>query len=158
MPEFKSRRFEISHAQHLEGSPSEVFPLLCPTREYDWIETWSCELIQSASGFAEPNCVFSTAVPHAEQELWIVSRYEPARAIEFVKFAADLYVVKYNITLSPLEGGRTLAVWSQIFTGLTAAGNDYVDSIDRSAYHARMEHLEKQMNHYLATGQMLVAA
>lgn len=158
MPEFKSHRMEISHAQHINGSPSDVFPLLCPTREYEWIEGWSCELIKSASGFAEPNCVFSTTLPHAKQELWIVSRYEPARAIEFVKFAADFYVVKFNITLSPLESGRTLAVWSHIFTGLTDAGNAYVDRFDKSAYRTRIEHVEKQLNHYLATGQMLVAA
>ncbi len=158
MSEFKSQRCEISHVQHLDGLPSEVFPLLCPTREYDWIDTWSCELIQSTSGFAEPNCVFSTNLPQGGQELWIVSRYEPARAIEFVKFAANLYVVKYNITLSPLDGTRTLAVWTQIFAGLTEAGNEHVDSIDPSAYHTRMEHIERQLNHYLATGQMLVAA
>ena len=46
----------------LSGSPEQVFPLLCPTREYDWIETWQCELIYSDSGFAEPGCIF-TIVP-----------------------------------------------------------------------------------------------
>jgi len=26
----------------LAAAPDQVFPLLCPTREYDWIVSWKC--------------------------------------------------------------------------------------------------------------------
>lgn len=38
---------------------SEIFPLLCPTREYDWIEGWECDLLYSESGIAEQDCIFN---------------------------------------------------------------------------------------------------
>ena len=28
----------------VEASPEQVFPLLCPVREYDWIAVWQCEM------------------------------------------------------------------------------------------------------------------
>jgi len=158
MTEFKSSRIEVSHVQHLEGAMSDIFPLLCPTREYDWIESWACDLIYSASGFAENNCVFSTELPDGGREHWIVNRFEPSRTIEFIKFAAGLYVVKYDITLWPLPDGRSIAVWSQTITGLTDAGNEIIDNFDRDAFHAKFERIEKELNHFLATGQMLAAA
>ncbi len=29
----------------LEGTPENVFPHLCPIKEYEWIEPWCCTLI-----------------------------------------------------------------------------------------------------------------
>ena len=151
-------RRALSPVQHLDAPPGAVFPLLCPTREHDWIEGWSCKLIHSVSGFAEANCVFATNMDHGQEEVWIVSRFEPPRMIEFVKFAAGLYVVKYDITLSPADDGATVAIWTQTFTGLNDAGNQSLDRLDPAAFHDRFAKLEQRLNHYLATGRKLVAA
>ena len=74
--------------QRYEATPETVFPLLCPVREYDWLEMWDCTMVWSASGVAEQDCVFTTAFPDAGREVWVVSRYEPGRAIEFVRISA----------------------------------------------------------------------
>jgi hypothetical protein len=37
------------HTIVLEANPNAVFPLLCPVREYEWIESWKCDLIYSDS-------------------------------------------------------------------------------------------------------------
>ena len=55
-----------THTMLLEGTPESVFPLLCPIREYAWIEPWRCTLIYSESGYAEQDCVFQTDFPQAE--------------------------------------------------------------------------------------------
>ena len=34
-------------------SQDSLFALICPTREYDWIPGWSCDLLHSDSGYAE---------------------------------------------------------------------------------------------------------
>lgn len=60
MSVFKGIRKTLSHSQQLNGTKEQIFPLLCPIREYDWIENWSCDLIYSDSGFAECDCVFRT--------------------------------------------------------------------------------------------------
>ncbi len=31
-----------SFKMQLTAAPDKVFPLLCPTREYDWIDSWKC--------------------------------------------------------------------------------------------------------------------
>ena len=102
MSDFKAICKTVSHTQQLNATREKIFPLLCPTREYDWIEDWDCTLIHSDSGFAEPNCVFSTQGTTTKfdkefNEIWVVSCYEPPARIEFVKFAAKLYVVKYEV-------------------------------------------------------------
>jgi hypothetical protein len=57
-----------------------VFPLLCPVREYEWIEPWSCDMVFSESGLAENNAVFRTHFPaQGGEETWVVCRYEKDR-------------------------------------------------------------------------------
>ena len=36
----KPNRVTRTLAQHLVAVPSNVFPLLCPVREADWIDDW----------------------------------------------------------------------------------------------------------------------
>jgi len=145
----------FSHRFNVNATAAEAFPLLCPTREYDWIETWSCRLVYSNSGFAEANCVFETDLPHDEKEIWIVSRYEPPRAIEFVKMAAGRYVVKYDVSLSPNDDGTASSLWTQTLIGLSEAGNQYIDEFDSAAFHEKMDMLGKMLNYYLSTGKKL---
>ena len=47
----------------LKGTPDDIFPLLCPVREYEWLETWQCEMIYTKSGFTELDCIFKTSLP-----------------------------------------------------------------------------------------------
>lgn len=145
----------VSHRVAVKATPEDIFPLLCPTREYDWIETWSCRLIHSLSGVAENNCVFETGFPVSEKEVWIVSRYEPCRAIEFVKMAAERYVVKFDVSLNPNDNGSTDTVWTQSLIGLNGAGNRYVEDFDTGAYHEKIEMLGKMLDHYLSTGERM---
>ena len=56
----KPNRVSRSYTQHLGAPPTEVFPLLCPVREAEWVKDWRPRLVLSDSGFAEPDCVFIT--------------------------------------------------------------------------------------------------
>ena len=38
MTDFKAERVVKSYTMHLGAPPAEVFPLLCPVRETEWIE------------------------------------------------------------------------------------------------------------------------
>ncbi len=139
----------------LAATPETVFPLLCPIREYDWIDTWKCRLIYSDSGYAELDCVFKTDFPaDGPEDAWVVCRHEPPRRIEFVR-VNPLRAIRYTICLREALPGRTEADWSQVFTGLNEEGDALVRSLDAAAFSRRMDELEKMLNHYLATGQML---
>jgi hypothetical protein len=123
-PGFRGKRARTEYAHELTAPPEDVFPLLCPVREYDWLEGWTCEMIYSESGVAEENCVFRTdRAPHG-LSTWYVTRYEPLREIEFVVVATDM-ATRLSIRLERTPAGTKLH-WTRLFTGLTDAGNAHV--------------------------------
>jgi hypothetical protein len=138
----------------LAAAPGAVFPLLCPTREYDWIDTWKCRMIFSDSGFAEQDCIFKTDFPSdGPEDTWVVSRHEPPVLIEFVRVNA-LRAIRYTIRLRETAAGDSEADWRQVVTGLNDEGNAFVRGLDENAFSQRMGEVEKMLNHYLVTGQM----
>ena len=40
------------HERVLAASAGEVFPLLCPAREADWIPGWDSDIVHSGTGYA----------------------------------------------------------------------------------------------------------
>lgn len=148
-------RTVLSHTLHAAGTPEAVFPLLCPVREYEWIDAWDCELVFSTSGTAEIDCVFRTAFPQdGPEDTWVVSRYESPRAIEFVRVNA-LRAIRYAIRLQNAEEGRSTWIWSQTLTGLTDEGDALVASADPAAFAEKIGGIERKLNHFLVTGTML---
>jgi hypothetical protein len=152
--DFTAKRCFLSAQQHLNFVPGKIFPQLCPTREYDWIETWECELIYSESGFAELDCVFTTHFPDNEKETWVVDRYEPNELIEFVR-TAESWVIRYSIRLSNNNDGSTTLFWLQVITALNENGNKYVDNCSNEGFRQQVKALEKMLGHFLETGEML---
>ncbi len=140
--------------QHLLAPPEKVFPLLCPTREYEWLEPWKCRIVHSESGFAELDCVFVTDFPGEGEDVWSVSVYHPSEEIQFVRFNG-LRVIRYSITLAGNGDGTTTAEWKQVLTGLGEAGNRLVERVTDAAYREKIAVLERRLNHYLTTGTML---
>lgn len=120
MSESKRRTTEYEHS--VPAPPEAVFPLLCPVREYEWIEGWECEMVYSESGFAEDNCVFRTRHPVLGPMTWHVSRYEPPARIEFVVLAPERVAMRLSVELEPAGGGTKLR-WRRVFTGLSEEGN-----------------------------------
>jgi hypothetical protein len=152
---FTAVRCVNTAVQHLNAPPHKVFPLLCPVREYEWIESWECRLIYSDSGFAEDNCIFTTRFPsQGDEEVWVVSRYEKDREIHFVR-VNDLRVIRFFITLTDNGDGTTTAVWKHVATGLNERGNDWVRNCTDAAFQQTVQSREKMLNHFLATGEML---
>jgi hypothetical protein len=45
----KAQQHFVSCNQLLQFTSEMIFPLLCPQREYDWIESWKCNIIYSKS-------------------------------------------------------------------------------------------------------------
>ena len=142
--------------QTLSGTPDRVFPLLCPVREYEWLENWDCGLIYTRSGVAELDCVFTTAFPgEGGKETWVVSEYEPNRKIAFVRFN-PLRTIRYTITLEAAAEG-TKAVWEQVITGLNEEGNEWVHANSDEKFESMIRRLESQINYFLTTGRMLTS-
>ena len=112
----------ITHRQVFQTTPDKLFPLLCPTREYDWIDGWHCELIYSQSLRQEYNLIIKTDFFQID-EVWVVSHFEPNRAIEFTRVSTDLSV-KVDITICDNLDGTSTGDWTIYATALTAQGNE----------------------------------
>lgn len=155
MTDFSAKRIRLSHRQHYIAPASKVFPLLCPTREYDWIESWKCDLVYSQSGFAEEDCIFTTDFPQdGGHETWVVINFRPNESIQFVR-VNDIRVIRYRITLADHSDGSCSAEWEQVITALNERGNRFVESLSQERYSEEKKILESLMNHYLRTGQRL---
>jgi hypothetical protein len=158
MSGFKSVRKVKQYVMILCAPPAEVFPLLCPVREYEWIEPWTCDMVYSVSGVAEDNAVFRTNfTTQGGEETWVVCRYEKDRAIEFIRWVPDLKVNRLDVALVPVEDA-TRATWTHTYTGLSEAGNQWIRNLTEDTFRREKEVLEKMLNHYLKTGTMLSMA
>jgi hypothetical protein len=150
---FKSKRHYVFCEQLLNSSPAKIFPLLCPKKEFDWLETWNCDIIFSESGFAELDCVFKTDFPGDVKETWIVDRYEKDKIIQFIKFS-EPRVIRYTISLTDKNDGTTTAKWEQTITSLNNEGNLYIENYQNAEFEKKIKGLEKILNHYLETEKM----
>ena len=135
---------------HVSAVPDRVFPLLYPVREYEWIETWRCEMVHSKSGFAELDCVFKTRHGDVE-DVWTVSRYEPNERIEFV-VTSVFRVMRYRFTLSPEGEHATRIVIEQTATALNRENEKHAQD---PHFEIHMKTLEIMLNYYLTVGSMI---
>lgn len=148
-------RTVVSHVMQLAAAPGEVFPLLCPVREYEWIDGWQCEMIHSASGVAEAGAVFRTSFAQdGPIDTWVISRYEPPRAIEFVR-VNPLRAIHYAIHLESEDAEHSGWRWTQTLTGLDAEGEALVAAVDAKVFAQKIAVLEAKLAHFLITGTML---
>lgn len=142
-------RKHFSRSQHVKAPPDDVFPLLCPVREYDWIPGWDCRLVYTASGVAEPGCVFQTdREADGGLDTWVVSRHEPCARVGFVRINA-LRAMQYDIRLEARPDGSTILVWEQVVTALSDEGDRHVAALRESDFAATIDKLEELLNRYL---------
>ena len=147
-----------AYTQSIHGTPEQVFPLLCPVREGEWLEGWAehCRLVQSASGVAEPGCVFVTHHPGEPETVWVVTRHRPDEGIvEFCHVQAGIEAVTLEIAVSAVPTGSSVAIR---YTAVPLPGADLADVERRwsqAAFDDDLHWWELSMNHYLASGTML---
>ena len=91
------------HVMQIAASPAVVFPLLCPVREADWIDGWSCEMLHSESGLAELGCVFKTNRAPENEAFWIMTRCDSPREAEYVRFVTGKMFVVLRFQLAALR-------------------------------------------------------
>lgn len=147
---FRAKRRIFQYSGDISAPPEAVFPLLCPVREYEWIDGWTSQVIFSDSGVAEENCIFKSGFLDM---IWNVCRYEPPQRIEFSAVAPDKIVLRLNLYVERLPTGTRLH-WTRIFTGLSPAGNDIIDALPTHQERG----LTQMLEYYLKTGKMLRAA
>ncbi|MGD9186845.1 MAG: hypothetical protein PVI89_01460 [Desulfobacteraceae bacterium] len=155
MLEFEPIRLNKKYKMTVPGTNKQVFPLLCPVREYDWLPYWNCDIIYSESGIAEQGCVFTTDLPGRGKMIWIVTKYDPPTQIQYTIFKHDSHVWNLNVTIETISEFKSNLVWCHEFTALTKSGNEYLTSYTEEAHQSHLKRIEDSLIHYLGTGNML---
>jgi hypothetical protein len=146
----KGDRFERNARLFVPAPASEVFPLLCPVREYEWIPDWRCEMVWSKSGVAERDTMFTTKIMPIGKEFWTCTLYEPPRRIEYLLTHGSKFAMKLELGLSE-EGGKTVLDWTMRSTAVGSVWRRLLRSrFGGEGFDAMMSAKERQLAEYFA--------
>ena len=147
-------RVRQTYRQRLRAAPATVFRLLCPVRETEWANGWLPDLVISASGLAEPYCVFITPAGPANS-IWYITRLEPEELfVELLKITPGVTACRVSIQLSR-QGAECFADVTYTHTSLGPAGDEFVAKFTAEYFKEFMQVWEKELNHFLTTGRPL---
>lgn len=154
--EFQAKRITRRYRQTINASPSEVFPLVCPVREAEWLDGWRYTMLYSVSGLVEQGAVFSTPGDGEEDTVWIVTKHDAVRrVVEFTRFTPGSRVCVLRIDITPDGTNRSLVDVDYTYTTIAAAGQRFLDELTEEVFRADVTFWERSMNHWLATGELL---
>ncbi len=143
--------------QRIAAAPEDVFPLLCPVREREWLPGWDCRMIHSRSGVAERGAVFETA--HASgTTLWVISDHVPSRRVEFVRWQPDGLLVHIEISLGRHLTGDTAVCIAYTYTAVNERGLETLKQLTEAEWLRQMEYWERSMNSWLQEQRAAAAA
>jgi hypothetical protein len=149
--EFKASRFTRNGTIHCKAAIEDVFPLLCPKREEEWIPGWECETIWSNSGYNEEGAVFRTLKPYGTELYWATVQYDiNKKVVDFLITAPHLYLFRFKIELQDAGDGRLSITFTQVFTSLSEKGNDLLKLYESEDYTERLKKLDEYMSHHLS--------
>jgi len=142
------------YSQALGAPPEEVFPLLCPVREVEWVDGWNPRFVLSRSGVAEPGCIFVT--PGEPQDaIWLVAHHDPeACRLELIKVVPGVVIGSIEIQLTSTETGSSADI-AYTFTALGSDGDKVLEGFTQEHFDAFMITWEDELNHFLRTGSKL---
>ncbi len=148
------RAFE--YRQTLDGMPDEVFALLCPVREAEWVPGWRPSIVLTESGLVERDCVFLTpdgvTTSGAPREAtWVVTEHDAAaRTVEMLKVSPGFLLTRLRITVAPAgAGGGSTAHVSYRYTALGPEGDAFVGSQTPARWTEFMRTWEYNLNAFL---------
>jgi hypothetical protein len=143
-----SSRLTRTFVQRIEASPDEVFPLLCPVREREWLPGWDCRMIYSQSGVAECGAVFETVHPNGST-VWVISDHVPSRRVGFARWQPDGLLVQIEITLGRHLQGDTAVCIAYTYTAVNDHGRAALKLLAEADWLRTMEFWEQSMNTWL---------
>jgi hypothetical protein len=147
---FKPTQFMRTGIIHCKAAIEEVFPLLCPKREEEWIPGWECETIWSNSGYNEEGAIFRTFKPYGTELYWTTLQYDiNSKIVDFLITAPRLYMFRFRIELYAGSDGLLTIKFTQVFTSISEEGGGFLKRYESEDFNERLKNLENFMNSHL---------
>ncbi len=157
--DFKARHITKEYRQTIHALPDRVFPLLCPVLEAEWLDGWQYTMIYSRSGLVKEGAVFTTPRGGEPDTVWVVTKHDPSNLrVEFTRFTYQSRTCVLKIRVRKRDEKSSYVDIAYTYTGISAAGNRFIDALTDDVFHADMKHWEDAMNHFLRTGNQLKRA
>ena len=119
-----------TYTVQLSATSEAVFEQLCPTREIDWLNGWTADIVYTDSGYAESDCILTTPESCVlGAGLWIITRREDNRLHEFVVIREDGVVGHFTIELVDNGDGTCESDWTLVFTAINEEGNAMIEAM-----------------------------
>ena len=146
----RAAQFARTGVINCKAKLEEVFPLLCPKREEEWIPGWECETVWSHSGYNEEGAIFRTTNPYGTELFWTTLQYDMSkRLVDFLITAPHLYMFRFKIEISVNGDGFLKMTFTQVFTSISEAGNAFLERYKREDFAERLKRLEELINRHL---------
>lgn len=153
---FEAKKVQRSHTVKLFAAPGQVFPLLCPVREEEWLSGWeneTYELIFSKSGFNEEGCIFKTRFNVPDDSFWTCLKFDQQNyEVEFLIHIIGLEMRKFTIILKQNDDNSTNAQFIMGTTALSESGNQFVENLTEAEYVKFIAKFEMMLNYYFQHG------
>ena len=144
-----SARITRTFVQRIHAAAEDVFPLLCPEREKEWLPGWDARMIHSACGIAERGAVFE-----ARDAVWIVTEYDPPRRIAFARWQPDRILVHIEISLGRHVDGDTAVCIAYTSTPTDEASGAILAASQPGEWLDTMAFWEGSMNAWFARSRV----
>lgn len=154
----KPCRVNRNFTQHLCAPADEVFPLLCPVREMEWVKDWRPKMVISESGVAEPGCIFVTpGIP--EDALWLMTVHDPVEhRLEIIKIIPGMVIGTITVRITADGESACTADIEYAYTALSEHGERALEEFTEEHFRGFMKTWEAELNYFLRTGEKLVPA
>ena len=150
MSHFTVTQFARNGVIRCDSAIEDVFPLLCPKREEEWIPGWECETIWSKSGYNEEGAIFRTRKPFGTELYWTTLRYDqPQKIVDFLIVAPHRYQFRFTIDVHVESEQSLLLTFTHVFTSVSEEGNQFLAQYQKEDFAERLKNLETLLNHHL---------
>lgn len=155
-------RLDVSKEITIQASAEEIFPLICPVKEYDWIPNWKCKLIFCPNGKNEKDVVFKEKISAPfiinaffAETTWTTILHDSSNYKVHFKWENKISTSIYKIELHSTDSEQTIC----------KASLNYNILDDKKVGNARMkleskiefliEGLLGMLKHYCETGEQM---
>ena len=142
---FQSKRKFLNFSWNLKANPKEVFPLLCATKEADWLQGTTHKLIFTTTGYAEKDYVFKSDYFGLGEEIWVRHEHIVNEYLAYYRFSSHL-LIKFEINLKDNHDNSVKTDWRLTYTSLDKKGNDIIGDLPSEL---NLEPIMKSLQLYL---------
>jgi hypothetical protein len=150
-------RFDREYKMHISGAPEQIFPLLCPVREYEWLNGWKCTMLYSKSGFSEKGAMFytSSGFPFYKRLNFYVTEYDPNKRICFLIVINAVGTILFSIDLIPNGNDSTILIWHYVVTSHSKFGNRLLKTeLTPEKFNKDLENKEQDLSFFIKNHSM----